>query len=86
MKYIEDILNKVKILKILMFDESRKVGFGLWLFLAASYLLMKGAHITSEQWMTCMVMCSVLIGGGTVADSFMKMKNGGGKSADQPKP
>jgi hypothetical protein len=86
MKYLEDALNGIKILKILMFDESRKVGFGLWLFIVASYLLLKGSLITSEQWMTCMVMCSVLIGGGTVADSFLKIKKDGGPSADQPKP
>jgi hypothetical protein len=75
MKSISEILNGIKILKILLFDESRKVGFGLWLFIAACLLLWRHV-IVGDQWMDCMIMCSILIGGGTVSDKWMATRGG----------
>jgi hypothetical protein len=66
-------MNVPKIISILMFNESRKVCFGMWLFFAAIALLVK-AFINSEQWMLCVAASSALIGGGTIADTYMAKK------------
>jgi len=73
MQSLNELLNKVKILKILLFDESRKVGFGLWLFISANLLLWRHV-ITGDQWMDCVIMCSILIGGGTFSDKWLSKK------------
>lgn len=64
-----------KLLQLVLFEESRKVCFGLWLFITATVLRMKGL-IDSDSWMMCAVLSSALIGGGTVADRFMALKKG----------
>ena len=38
--------------------DSRKVGFGWWLWIVASAALFVGTKITSEQWMQCSLMKS----------------------------
>jgi hypothetical protein len=77
MNSINKALDMVNLVKILLFNESRKVGFGLWLFLVSSWLLLKGSLITSEQWMTCVMLCSALLGGGTIADKWLSNQKGG---------
>ncbi len=64
-----------KFLGILSFENSRKVGFGLWLF-AISTVLCIFDKINSTDWLTCMFLCSALIGGGTIADTYIKGKSG----------
>jgi hypothetical protein len=63
----------MNLLHLLFFKGSRKVAFGIWLFLTANaYLFLK--LISSEQWFTCICLTSALIGGGTVADKFLEAK------------
>lgn len=71
LKFIEN----VRIIKILIFNESRKVSFGLWFFLVSTYLLID-TKITSEQYMTFTFLVTALVGGGTIADKFIDAKKG----------
>lgn len=63
-----------RLLSIFLLGASRKVGFGLWIFCAASGFLI-GGKITAGDWIGCVSMSSILIGGGTVADAYIKGKN-----------
>lgn len=65
----------MNLLNLLLFRGSRKVSFGIWLFLTANaYLYTK--LISSDQWFTCICLTTALIGGGTVADKFIEAKKG----------
>jgi len=59
--------------KILLFNDSRKVGIGLWFFIT-SHLFFLFKMIDTQTWMACEVMALGLIGGGTVMDTYMKNK------------
>lgn len=63
----------MNLLHLLLWKGSRKVSFALYLFLVANTYLLK-ALITSEQWFTCVCLCTALIGGGTVVDKFLEAK------------
>lgn len=63
-----------KLFMILFFEESRKVSFGVWLFAVATALLCHNKLIDSTDWMMCAGLASGLVGGGTLADSWMKKK------------
>jgi hypothetical protein len=63
----------MNILKLLAFMGSRKVSFGIWLFIVANAYLIKHL-ISSQEWFTCVCLTSALIGGGTVADKFLESK------------
>lgn len=69
------------IVKGFLFNESRKFGLGLWLLLIAVVFFAK-AMLTSEQFMTMVLYVSALIGGGTLADTYLGKKKGG----DAPPP
>ena len=72
----------MNILSILLFKDSRKVGFGLWLFIVSNvWLFMK--LINSDEWMFVIALTSGLVGGGTVADAWLKNKQS--KPVDTPK-
>jgi hypothetical protein len=58
---------------ILCWKGSRKVSFGLYLFIVANTYLIKHL-ISSQEWFTCVCLTSALIGGGTLADRFMEAK------------
>ncbi len=60
-----------EIMLLLAFEKSRKVGFALWLFLVAGIFLFKGL-IDSDKWMLCTAAVTALIGGGTIADAWLK--------------
>lgn len=63
----------MNILTLLLFKNSRKVGFGVWLFIVCNvWLVMK--LINADQWMLTIALCSGLIGGGTVADTWLSKK------------
>ena len=62
-----------QIFHLMLFNGSRKVGFSLWLFATATALLVISL-ITSEQWMICVAATSTLIGGGTLADTWLSKK------------
>ncbi len=51
--------------------DSRKVGFGWWLFIVSTTLLWE-TRLDSATWQTCVLMSTALIGGGTVADGWLK--------------
>lgn len=56
--------------KILLFDDSRKVGWGVWFHISSEawfYL-----HLIDVQtWMACKAIVATMIGGGTLADSWL---------------
>lgn len=64
--------------------DSRKVGFGWWLFIVATVLL-REKHIDANDWTFCMIAASTLIGGGTLGDSYINAKIKGAAPA-QPQP
>lgn len=61
----------MNIIKILGFMESRKVGFGLWLFIVANAFLMY-RFIDSDRWFLCITLSTGLLGGGTLADKYLE--------------
>ena len=63
-----------RLLALFLLRDGRKVGFGLWVFVASGGFLM-GGKITATDWLTCVFLSSALIGGGTVADKFLVSKN-----------
>ncbi len=63
-----------RLLALFLLEDGRKVGFALWIFLISCGFLL-GGKITAEHWMTCVFLSSGLIGGGTVLDSYLKVKN-----------
>lgn len=62
-----------KIFSILLFEDSRKVGFGLWGIVICTFLVYAG-KIPNTVWFECFVTCSILVGGGTLADKALKNK------------
>jgi len=75
-------MNKIGLLKILLFNDSRKVGIGLWFYISTEvFFLMR--LVDTQTWMACKVMALTLIGGGTLADKFMEAKKG---APNVPKP
>lgn len=73
----------MNLLNILLFKDSRKVAFGLWLFIVCNVWLFRKL-ITSDEWMFVIALCSGLVGGGTIADRFIAMKQGS-KAHETPK-
>jgi hypothetical protein len=51
--------------------DSRKVGFGWWLFIVATALRWHD-KIDAVHWLGCAALSTVLIGGGTVVDEVIK--------------
>ena len=65
---------QIGLVKILLFNDSRKVGIGLWFYISSEvFFLMR--LIDVNTWMGCKAMALTLIGGGTVIDSYMKKKD-----------
>lgn len=61
------------LIHLLLFKGSRKVGYGLWLFITANaYLWLK--IIQSSDWMNCVILGAALVGGGTLGDAYFKAK------------
>ena len=63
----------MKFLKLITFQDSRKVAFGLWLFFVACIFMIKKL-IISGDWVTCMMLSASLVGGGTIADKWLSSK------------
>lgn len=68
------------ILLHVFYPTSRKVGFGWWLFILASYATFF-AHkaggdpkLDASTWLICTAFASALIGGGTLADSKLELE------------
>lgn len=66
-------MNKIGLVRILLFNDSRKVGIGLW-FYAATEVFFVMHLIDTQTWMACKVMALTLIGGGTVVDKMIDNK------------
>lgn len=71
-----------KLIDLLLFNESRKVAFGLYLFAVACLFLVKKL-VTADDWMLCVVFASSLVGGGTLADRWLDVRK---KPGEPPKP
>lgn len=59
-----------RILDILLFNDSRKTGIGLWLFVSAHALLIAGL-IKAVDWVWATTTAAALVGGGTVMDKLL---------------
>jgi hypothetical protein len=59
-----------RIISILLFNDSRKAGIGLWLFLTAHALLIAGL-IKAGDWVWATTTAAALVGGGTVLDKLL---------------
>ena len=63
------------ILLHILYPDSRKVGFGWWLFIlssAAAFFLHKAngdPKLDASTWLICTAFSSALIGGGSIADA-----------------
>lgn len=72
---------KIPIVDPLLFSASRKVSFGVCLAITSTLfygatVFASRAGLAAEQWLFCMAFSGVLIGGGTVIDSWIKMRVG----------
>ena len=71
---------------------SRKVGFGWWVFIVATYgaffarLSDSKPVIDASNWLLCVGIASGLIGGGTVADSWIAKKKNEGDATPSASP
>ncbi len=63
-----------RLLNLLFLGDSRKVGFGLQIFIVSGVFLAVG-KITAGDWLTCVFLSSGLIGGGTLGDRWLEIKN-----------
>ena len=72
-----------RLLAILLFENSRKVSFGIYLFLASNIFLGLG-RINGAEWFMAVSLCAALIGGGTIADSYLREKNGSTANFQKP--
>lgn len=72
------------IVLILLFEDGRKVGFGVWGIILSTWLLLRGGLITGDQWFLCFLICGSILTGGTMFDTWMKSKFGGPSVPAQP--
>lgn len=63
-----------KIVDVLLFNESRKVCFGVYLFVVSNAFLWFKV-IQSGDWMACIALSTALVGGGTLGDAYFKSKS-----------
>lgn len=72
-----------RLLSLLLLGGGRKVGFGLWIFAASGVFLVLD-KITATDWLTCVFLSSGLIGGGTLGDRWLEIKNKETPTASSP--
>jgi hypothetical protein len=63
-----------RLFDLFLLKDGRKVGLGLWILVLSSLFLGTG-KISAGDWVGCLSMSSILVGGGTVADTYLKGKN-----------
>ena len=63
------------IVLVLLFEDGRKAGFGVWGVLLSTWLLLKSL-ITGDQWFLCFLICGGILTGGTMFDTYIKSKSG----------
>ena len=59
-----------KVFDILLFNESRKVGLGLWLFIIVNFFFYFN-RVSVETWQGMILLSSAMVGGGTIADKML---------------
>lgn len=59
------------------------MGFGLHVFIVSGVFLTVG-KITAGDWLTCVFLSSGLIGGGTISDKWLEIKNKETPTASPP--
>lgn len=64
-----------RLFKIVLLEESRKVGFGIWLFVV-SIVFFAIDKLKAADFIQSMMMVWSLIGGGTIMDTYLKGKSG----------
>lgn len=81
-KYWARILTP-NIVLILLFEDGRKVGFGVWGLIVSTYLAW--THIiTGDVWFLCFLIAGSVVTGGTMFDTYMKAKTGGSLEPAKP--
>ena len=64
-----------RVLKILLFEESRKTAFACWVFFCATMLLVFEL-IEPLHWVEAVGICSALVSGSAVWEKYLERKNG----------
>jgi hypothetical protein len=70
-----------RLLRGLLFEDSRKFGTGLWVLLLGTVLLF--CEVNYSDWLIAVGIAAGLIGGGTIADTYLGKKR---KTDDPPPP
>lgn len=68
----------MNLLQLLLWKGSRKVSFAIYLFLVANAFLVYKL-VSSDQWFTCIALCTALVGGGTLGDKLIEARKASGK-------
>ena len=69
-----------RLLSLFLLHDGRKVGLGLWILLLSCVFLATD-KISASDWITCLFLSTALVGGGTVADRFIKGRDAPSSSA-----
>lgn len=69
-----------RLLAIFLLQDGRKVGLGLWILLLSCVFLATD-KISASDWITCLFLSTALVGGGTVADKFIRGRDAPSSSA-----
>lgn len=64
-----------RLVKIILFEESRKTAYAIWLTALVTVLLLYGV-IKPEQWVAAVGICAALVSGGAVWEKYLETKNG----------
>ena len=64
-----------RIVGILLFKESRKTAFGIWIVALATTLLAL-TLIKAEHWVAAVAISAGLVSGGAVWEKYIETKNG----------
>ncbi len=62
-----------RIIDVLLFNDSRKAGIGLWVFYTATALLIAKLILASD-WIWATTSAIAVVGGGTIADKFLESR------------
>lgn len=60
-----------RLLALFLLQDGRKVGLGIWILLL-SCIFLATDKISASDWITCLFLSTALVGGGTVADRFLR--------------
>ena len=69
-----------RLLALFLLQDGRKVGLGLWILLL-SCIFLATDKIAASDWITCLFLSTALVGGGTVADKFIRGRDAPSSSA-----